>query len=529
MRNRETFLRCLVIAGLAILIFGLSQDKAAAGRAAPGDLRLPVVNVRAFGAKGNGVTNDTTAIQRAIDSLALSGGTVFFPPGTYLISQAVSPNQTFPWCLLLRSNIDYVGVGPESTLLLAPGQEKFTRMMSTVITETSRNINIRHLHFDGNRANQDDTFEHQHAILLAAVEDCRVEECLFHDTEGDAVYVHEGTVGVSSQRVVVEDNEMYSLSRVGVNFAGASNSIARANFIHDTDNNAMKMEQDPGETPASGNQFIRNFVRNAGGIALSSPNDRRNVSNMLIKDNIFDTISGPAIGVAEVSKVRVIGNIIIKPGGKGVTVRSSEDVTISDNKITQTVFGEVFDAAIRVFSDGFGGTLPPSERIIIERNELRNNAVTACTLRQSEGAIIRNNLILNNIGEGGLLGQAAGVDLQRDSNNTLVRGNTIKGGDYAVLIREGASNNRFRKNDISAHTAGGAWIQSDAGAGNDFDAFGEANCFRRNAAFGLRNDTAATVEARGNYWGCAAGPGNAGCDAVIGLVSFRPVSSSCSR
>jgi hypothetical protein len=72
-------------------------------------------------------------------------------------------------------------------------------------------------------------------------------------------------------------------------------------------------------------------------------------------------------------------------------------------------------------------------------------------------------------------------------------------------------------------------IQSDAGAVNDFDAFGEANCFRRNAAFGLRNDTAATVEARGNYWGCVAGPGNAGCDAVIGLVSFRPVSSSCSR
>lgn len=45
-----------------------------------------VVNVRAapFNAAGDGVTDDTAAIQAAIDSLSLTGGVVFFPPGTYL-------------------------------------------------------------------------------------------------------------------------------------------------------------------------------------------------------------------------------------------------------------------------------------------------------------------------------------------------------------------------------------------------------------------------------------------------------------
>jgi hypothetical protein len=42
-------------------------------------------DVRAFGAAGDGSTDDTTAVQRAIDSLAESGGTVHFPPGRYRV------------------------------------------------------------------------------------------------------------------------------------------------------------------------------------------------------------------------------------------------------------------------------------------------------------------------------------------------------------------------------------------------------------------------------------------------------------
>lgn len=50
------------------------------------------VNVKDFGATGDGVTDDTSAVQDAIDSLAVSGGVVNFPPGTYRIARTVGVN-----------------------------------------------------------------------------------------------------------------------------------------------------------------------------------------------------------------------------------------------------------------------------------------------------------------------------------------------------------------------------------------------------------------------------------------------------
>lgn len=45
-------------------------------------------NVRDFGAVGDGATDDTEAIQAAIDAAeAAGGGTVYFPAGDYLLDR----------------------------------------------------------------------------------------------------------------------------------------------------------------------------------------------------------------------------------------------------------------------------------------------------------------------------------------------------------------------------------------------------------------------------------------------------------
>lgn len=55
-----------------------------------------VFNVKAYGAVGNGTTDDTAAIQAAIDAANENrGGVIYFPPGTYLIAGTLTiPDQT---------------------------------------------------------------------------------------------------------------------------------------------------------------------------------------------------------------------------------------------------------------------------------------------------------------------------------------------------------------------------------------------------------------------------------------------------
>ena len=49
------------------------------------------INVKDFGATGDGVTNDTVAIQAAFDS-ATTGGVIYFPPGQYRIARNIGAN-----------------------------------------------------------------------------------------------------------------------------------------------------------------------------------------------------------------------------------------------------------------------------------------------------------------------------------------------------------------------------------------------------------------------------------------------------
>ena len=65
----------------------------AVARTVQGKLR-DIVSVKDFGAVGDGVTNDRVAINNAIASLSATGGTVFFPAGTYLVSGAASDRKS---------------------------------------------------------------------------------------------------------------------------------------------------------------------------------------------------------------------------------------------------------------------------------------------------------------------------------------------------------------------------------------------------------------------------------------------------
>lgn len=100
------------------------------------------VNVKSYGAVGNGTTDDTTAIQAAIDACALASTPLYISPGTYLISNT----------LLVKSNLVMYGDGYLSTFLLKTNTNK--NVIGCSLTAEVDNFQLLNFSINGNQANQ---------------------------------------------------------------------------------------------------------------------------------------------------------------------------------------------------------------------------------------------------------------------------------------------------------------------------------------------------------------------------------------
>lgn len=89
--------------------FQFIESPGAAQRTIAARLREAYVSVKDWGAVGDGLVNDGAAIQAAVNRvLALGGGVVYFPPGTYLISSAIT--------LTGGTSISFRGAGDASVI-----------------------------------------------------------------------------------------------------------------------------------------------------------------------------------------------------------------------------------------------------------------------------------------------------------------------------------------------------------------------------------------------------------------------------
>ncbi len=98
-------------------------------------LTREVINVKEFGAKGDGTTNDSSAIQSAIDAVSSSGGAVFFPPGTYLLNTGLTVD---------KNKLTIFGYGWGSATL------KANAAITILLIRDAERVNIHGLKLDGN-------------------------------------------------------------------------------------------------------------------------------------------------------------------------------------------------------------------------------------------------------------------------------------------------------------------------------------------------------------------------------------------
>ncbi len=124
-----------------------------------GKAQTLVANVRDFGAMGDGVTDDTQAIQNAIDSLASNGGTVLLPAGVYAVPRGP--------LLLTASHTHMTGEGTGSTTLI---YDHVYRAISIGQTKTGasgiEDLSVQNLRIVGTAASPGDAAAGRGAVTI---------------------------------------------------------------------------------------------------------------------------------------------------------------------------------------------------------------------------------------------------------------------------------------------------------------------------------------------------------------------------
>lgn len=129
-----------------------------------------MLSVKDFGAMGDGVTDDTAAIQSAMNSMT-NGGVLFVPGGTYIVSATL----TIPY-----SNIKLLGSGNASVLKAANTSNYETMLLAIGLN----GIEVSDLVVDANRAGRTGLTTRTLGIELRSCSDSTVNHCMVHDTVG---------------------------------------------------------------------------------------------------------------------------------------------------------------------------------------------------------------------------------------------------------------------------------------------------------------------------------------------------------
>lgn len=238
------------------------------------DTDLPYVTPQMFGAKADGVTDDTKAINDAIEA-AENGGIVYFPEGTYKVSSSSDAS--------LDTSRRYYAVRickkENLKLILAPKAHIKHRVQTeaeilagnragyyVVGILNSKNIKIIGGKIEGEADEHvslykdntelfwyqgDGTYSrcHGHGIGIRNSENVLVQDCEIFNCFGDSIII--GTYdNIKSKHVVVENCNLHNSMRQGISVTGADYTTIRNCKIHNIG----------GCSPQSGIDFEPNYV-----------------------------------------------------------------------------------------------------------------------------------------------------------------------------------------------------------------------------------------------------------------------------
>jgi hypothetical protein len=248
-----------------------------------------VVNVKDVGAVGDGVADDSGAIQAAINSLASNGGTVYFPPGDYVIANTIiasSANVVFDLnkqYMAFKST--YEPIDPITNVPITGTEYELYPVMFAVTANNCTFINGNFHQGNYDRSTQFIWGNNNNVSNL------RVLNCDFYDS----LYVAgQQGVPVISRPFCTEtivDNCYFYNCKAGVVIQGPNSTISNCKSINTTSNGGTDsmFSIDDGDN----NSIINCFVsKDANAAQSGNVLEIGNVTNYLVQGNIVVGITG---------------------------------------------------------------------------------------------------------------------------------------------------------------------------------------------------------------------------------------------
>ncbi len=328
-------------------------------------------NAKDYGAEIDGLTDDTAAVQLAIDTAYdAGGGMVFFVPGTCLITG-----------ITLKSNVNLVGVESSSTLKL-----KAASSADLISGTTSSSMSISGLILDGNKVQQ---------TYVTGL-------CCVKLTNCDDVQISKNVI----------KNAWYAH---GIQLVGGSNNIIEDCRIKDNLGNGIVF------TASTNLRIVNNHIQTNGVRGIGDYGVNFSSVYILIEGNIINNNTTDGISLEmdydtldpKTTYVTISNNIIKENGVYGILCQA-QNAVISGNQVISNG---------SIISDQ--GIIIQAKYFIVEGNTVRLNGGVGIDLGNCQYGVVSNNHVLDN----GCLGiECASSDQMTITGNIVARNNRINYG-----------------------------------------------------------------------------------------------------
>lgn len=384
------------------------------------------VKHRDFGARGDGVTDDTGAVQAALNAAAAFGGTVLLPPGVYHCGD-----------LDLPGNHSLRGA-PGSVIKAMPGRA------NPWISLTGDNILVEGVTFDGANAAQTARFDCVKASSSRT--NITFRDCKFRDGRGSFLAFRDATYDT----IRVENCKFTGLLRGGACIAFTSSSTADA--FRNVFLTANRID-------ACAGYGINTYVPNPSfgtpphGIT-TWPN-----SNFQITGNIItNLVPSPDYYAAIPIEIQccysgVVANNTCDGGTHGISVGATQWLTVTGNTVrNQSWYGIELGVGWHqsivsnvIENCGWAISCPSNQKdLVIANNTINGTTAVSGTARTGygvylvgcEGVTISGNRFRDTMGSSILIGQANGLratDVMIVDNAFRFTAPRLASGGYAAI------------------------------------------------------------------------------------------------